>query len=118
LAALFDPEPNTFPGGERELKFQNRKPGHPRGSFRNSQIAAFIRARMEAVANQRALQSSRRNSVQTKRRTLLAAAVEEASAKFGIDERRVYQIWNRYEKIDSFAGEEPRVTFYSRVVEE
>jgi hypothetical protein len=115
LAALFDPEPNTFPGGERKLRFQRRTSGNPYDSTKKAQIAEFVKVHTAAAEKQK--EHSERLRVRwDKRRTFQSIAVKEASIAFGIDTRRVLQILKGSRQLESV--EEPKVIFYRRVVEE
>ena len=91
LAALFDPEEDTYPGGARRLVFKDRRNrGRYRDHFRNTQIVAFITERVEKNRPHQP-QLKQRSSNRAYLRKSLQSAVCDAVNKFGVKER---QIWN------------------------
>ena len=91
LAALFDPEEDTYPGGARRLVFKDRRNrGRYRDHFRNTQIVAFITERVEKNRPHQP-QLKQRSSNRAYLRKSLESAVCDAVNKFGVKER---QIWN------------------------
>ena len=85
LAALFDPEEDTYPGGERRLLFTyRRRPGRYRDNFRNSQIAEYIRGQRKAGLT-------------------VEKAIEAATDKFGklgLREDMIRKIWNAHRRLE------------------
>jgi|HubBroStandDraft_6_1064221.scaffolds.fasta_scaffold1077690_1 hypothetical protein len=108
LAALFDAEADTYPGGDRELVFNKRRPGRSRDHLRNSQIAEYIKGCMRADKDK---------AGQSKPRMSVDEAISEASAKFALGENMIWKIWNRFSKLDA-PDERANVIFYNRVVRE
>jgi hypothetical protein len=80
LAALFDPKENHYPGGERRLLFELRRVGNRKETILHSSVAQHI---YEAV----------------KGGATLKTGIEGAIDKFGLQERNVRRIWQRYRPI-------------------
>jgi hypothetical protein len=82
LAALFDPSENHYPGGERRLLFEVRakkgkKKSKPPKTILHSSVAHHIYAIAKSGAS-------------------IGAAVEDATQKFGLQERMIKRIWSQY----------------------
>jgi hypothetical protein len=77
LAALFDPKENDYPGGERRLLFELRQVGNPKETFLHSSVAQHIYDAAKCGAG-------------------VKAGIDGAIDKFGLQERHVWGIWQRY----------------------
>ena len=100
LAALFDVEADTYPGGDRQMTFQKRRQsGRNADHFRNSQVVQYIKECKRADEDN-ARPTTRRNSRERKPRMIMGEAVRQASDKFALGERMVWKIWQRYRKFD------------------